>query len=176
MRVPNEVLAKSFNSATAIQPWRPPPVPSPRPSMRGLQFGHGHSAVETSIAVNVQPIHYLASIRPRPFSRGDRERDIGDAIVIHYASIRPRPFSRGDRNQLRRPARIDAASIRPRPFSRGDRSEYRRTKATPGGLQFGHGHSAVETTSAHSARRVSMRASIRPRPFSRGDIRAGRRS
>ena len=109
-----------------------------------LQFGHDLSAVETRFDLYDHRFHFVASIRPRPFSRGNEAKE-GDPAKVKYASIRPRPFSRG--NYLSEPDEslllqsfnsattfqpwkrqlclagcyhLPHASIRPRPFSRGN--------------------------------------------------------
>ena len=60
-----------------------------------------------------------ASIRPRPFSRGNKALDYFQ-VGFGSASIRPRPFSRGNVHNTAVPSLVGGASIRPRPFSRGD--------------------------------------------------------
>ena len=62
-----------------------------------LQFGHDLSAVETrENRYTYESVPNPASIRPRPFSRGNIM--IGPAsLTIYKASIRPRPFSRGNK-------------------------------------------------------------------------------
>ena len=86
---------RSFNSATAIQPWRRDKGSSYVPADVALQFGHGHSAVETIRHVRSRQFQRPASIRPRPFSRGDEVEPLA-TDPRRIASIRPRPFSRGD--------------------------------------------------------------------------------
>ncbi len=67
--------SRGFNSATDLGPWKPWNV---RPATTGetrLQFGHGFGAVETvqSCLLTVRPNH--ASIRPRIWGRGNRDKE-----------------------------------------------------------------------------------------------------
>ncbi len=135
-----------------------------------LQFGHGYSAVESltgAIGLILQP---TASIRPRLFSRGiwlcdgarrARNHRFNSATAIQpwnrcsikvpstngmAASIRPRLFSRGIFLKSRSLIDCCGASIRPRLFSRGiEENTYVKLQGLQ--LQFGHGYSAVESSS-----------------------------
>ena len=143
---------------------------------------------------SVEWYSYIASIRPRPFSRGNENNRISIPLYNTRASIRPRPFSRGNHPTTPSKNRSNAASIRPRPFSRGNGDLKNCTFPIFNQLQFGHGLSAVETIRWNSfSLRWSTRfnsattfqpwkpignivrlvdfiaASIRPRPFSRGN-------
>ena len=60
-----------FNSATALQPWKPVIVLAIGPQQTMLQFGHGSSAVETQPYTPFPVAMLPASIRPRLFSRGN---------------------------------------------------------------------------------------------------------
>jgi len=110
-----------------------------------LQFGHDFSAVETLTSSNNRIRNKLASIRPRPFSRGN---------VRHYFQTCEFPCD---------------ASIRPRPFSRGNSFMEQWFPYEDGLLQFGHDLSAVETLICSPYYRNDLLASIRPRLFSRGN-------
>ena len=133
-----------FNSATTFQPWKHGQNILMMKVLGQLQFGHDLSAVETQVACKVKEYRFLASIRPRPFSRGNCLFKFVNGILF-LASIRPRPFSRGNyswnngsltrmgcfnsattfqpwkpRRQLGYFPLVCNASIRPRPFSRGN--------------------------------------------------------
>ena len=64
-----------------------------------LQFGHDLSAVETIWYGSTYCWSLVASIRPRPFSRGNF-RNSYQLCCFCDASIRPRPFSRGNMPQV----------------------------------------------------------------------------
>ena len=181
-----------FNSATALQPWKPANCRTW--AMRGgaLQFGHGSSAVETSIrgsegpcsdcfnsATALQPwkprrtlvlrqlIQYrfnsATALQPWKPSHG-RSRVTGQGP----ASIRPRLFSRGNLPYVAESVERGNASIRPRLFSRGNSTEC-LPRIWASALQFGHGSSAVETPTITLGGAAMREASIRPRLFSRGN-------
>ena len=159
-----------FNTATTFQPWKRSALGSYLPCITSLQFGHDLSAVET-IHGTMAPLRgWAASIRPRPFSRGN-DSAITGTHCRHAASIRPRPFSRG--NPI-----VEKFNFPP-----------------TWSLQFGHDLSAVETRSWNNGSHTKTacfnsattfqpwkhqcepyrpdnlsRASIRPRPFSRGNL------
>ena len=135
-----------------------------------------------------------ASIRPRPFSRGNGFFLTGINSESHLlqfghelSSVETNPT-----DNFRR--RSCAASIRPRPFSRGNKRLCKGVTFLQAVLQFGHDLSAVETSQGdplNCGYRITLQfghelsavetilpdviaggfpcASIRPRPFSRGN-------
>ncbi len=68
-----------FNAATAFKPWRTSPDEFlSRWAGRGLQCGHGLQAVENAAQRGLAVGQRVASMRPRPSSRGERPRAILD--------------------------------------------------------------------------------------------------
>ena len=132
-----------------------------------LQFGHDLSAVETPSSPVKPGWQTTASIRPRPFSRGN----ISVLLNLFWsisASIRPRPFSRGNTDyddpicgHLLLQFGHDLSAV--------ETSSKSLSKALGSMLQFGHDLSAVETSCHDWRSDHEHRASIRPRPFSRGN-------
>ena len=121
------------------------------------------------------PVCCWASIRPRPFSRGNRlvRRSTGCRTI---ASIRPRPFSRGNNELQYQQFKLSKASIRPRPFSRGNKLWWWM------GLSFTHSFNSATTFQPWKRVKTTLlvttnnSASIRPRPFSRGNYKTLRHS
>ena len=101
------ILHMSFNTATTFQPWKLSLTAEHLSRECKLQYGHDLSAVETGNASKCPHESDHASIRPRPFSRGNRLHSIV-GLPIHVASIRPRPFSRGNVITLSRVAPCSA--------------------------------------------------------------------
>ena len=60
-----------FNGATAFQPWRLGALRWVTSPEEELQWGHGLSAVETIRNADASATKKVASMGPRPFSRGD---------------------------------------------------------------------------------------------------------
>ena len=159
----------SFNGATAFQPWKSPRRPASPFAGSPLQWGHGLSAVEIGFSSDrpngrreLQWGHGLSAVEIRPHLREHR--------VGFLASMGPRPFSRG--NEPRPTAARDlhaGASMGPRPFSRGNDSAPTRFRISWGRLQWGHGLSAVEIRCGFCLLALHHLASMGPRPFSRGN-------
>ncbi len=63
---------RRFNSATTFQSWKLNMMATIYITARALQFGHDLSVVETRRLGNGDPADTTASIRPRPFSRGNK--------------------------------------------------------------------------------------------------------
>ena len=184
--------------------WHPESLRKPLGSRQGktieLQWGRDLSVAETRLPEDPDVRVHLASMGPRPFSRGDvpylpyRGAQTG-------ASMGPRPFSRGDMlaivclqqsvNTLQwgrdlsvaetsylaaTVTRQSVASMGPRPFSRGDHRGRARGQlpaaASMGPRPFSRGDWGRE-----GGNRPAAAASMGPRPFSRGDqvccLRAG---
>ena len=96
-------------------------------SQKGLQWGHGLSAVETA-AVDVSLREGVpASMGPRPFSRGNFTIH-KENLMPSIASMGPRPFSRGNKFSGFIESTTAPASMGPRPFSRGNSSPRRRNQ------------------------------------------------
>ena len=164
---------RRFNSATALQPWKPHcswwmSAGRRRASIRPRLFSRGNPNSFALLPIQLKRFNSAtalqpwkpqsartasnssqgASIRPRLFSRGN-----GDGVSHErhgrLASIRPRLFSRGNAiSEGPELGAVQAASIRPRLFSRGNQENAGATgPARP--LQFGHGSSAVETATHH---------------------------
>ena len=135
-----------------------------------LQFGHDVGVVETSISSPPRSRTFVASIRPRRWSRGDVVvHEAGDNLPRH-ASIRPRRWSRGDYLLAIRCVPQSPASIRPRRWSRGDPGLLVGVRTYLKELQFGHDVGVVETYDTDVSDSDWTSASIRPRRWSRGDV------
>ena len=164
----------SFNSATASPPWKTQEMGGPKPVSKGLQFGHGFTAVENTVPGIITSNKSEASIRPRLHRRGKpyycseyqtRARCFNSATAsppwkTSTGSTARVAARRGFNSATASPpwktaphgrpgyGRIEA-SIRPRLHRRGKPGNgyayILRDK-----LQFGHGFTAVENRAAHS--------------------------
>ncbi len=159
------VARPSFNAATARRPWRTDSAILTSSAAISLQCGHGPKTVENLRLEGAQRPSPVASMRPRPEDRGERDVDCGtDGLGI--ASMRPRPEDRGEHARrptwtttpgfnaatARRPWRtstktlgttgtscFNAATAR-RPW----RTQPQAPAPTPPELQCGHGPKTVE--------------------------------
>ena len=86
-----------FNEATAFRPWKCVKIRrlsscQRLASMRPRPFGRGNRPEED------QHTYWpCASMRPRPFGRGNQPRNVALGLAGEVASMRPRPFGRGNR-------------------------------------------------------------------------------
>ena len=156
-----------FNGATAFQPWILSPRFISQRCSDMLQWGHGLSAVDTG----KEPCKFnganIASMGPRPFSRGYlRPASVGDLVLS--ASMGPRPFSRGyTAAALAAPAWCSELQWG-HGLSAVDTQRIRCRIRSLVLLQWGHGLSAVDTRRHARQLHGERRASMGPRPFSRG--------
>ncbi len=175
------IQSAGFNAATAFKPWRTYLVKVARIDVDELQCGHGLQAVENVLypvfpgtggprfnaATAFKPWRtdaplavlaldcLLASMRPRPSSRGERKVALGIALVPG-ASMRPRPSSRGEPGRPAGRARPGpAASMRPRPSSRGERHGASRTRRCPDSFNAATAFKPWRTKRARRRRRWS---------------------
>ena len=134
-----------------------------------LQFGHDLAAVETLTSSNNCIRNKLASIRPRPFSRGNQVRIslVFGALPRFNSATTFQPWKRRLEGRTY-PAshRFNSATTfqpwkQPRPVCASSPQEL---------LQFGHDLSAVETAKLSAKCSASGPASIQQRPFSRGNL------
>ena len=134
---------RSFNGATAFQPW----IHCTRPliwwNTTRLQWSHGFSAMDT-----------LAN---------------GDVVEVNdYASMEPRLFSHGYRatpsQSSRRSAGFNGATAF-QPWIRGKTSPIQKRILR---LQWSHGFSAMDTQQCPRYKGTLSRASMEPRLFSHG--------
>src|SRR5579875_509133 len=110
----------------------------------GLQWSHGHTAVETRHRVGRH------RIRMRSFNGATAIRPWRPAPRPHAAVAALLQWSHGHTavETVRQPSGVSSmrsASMEPRPYGRGDVGE--RVASFVGGvrLQWSHGHTAVET-------------------------------
>ena len=87
-----------FNAATTRRPWRTADHSVRGRRCRRLQCGHDPKAVENHALCETASEIQLASMRPRPEGRGERQHADRRRMTVGRASMRPRPEGRGERS------------------------------------------------------------------------------
>ena len=162
---------RRFNGAATFQSRRPVSVAVKQAVDTLLQWSRDLSVAETLRHRSHRYFHRrfngaatFQSRRPR------RQRE--ELGSTNLASMEPRPFSRGDSSIHALVMSARKASMEPRPFSRGDNEgspyENIRLPGFNGAATFQSRRLAVETSGSS----VYNPASMEPRPFSRGDMGA----
>ena len=161
-----------FNSATALQPWKPDrSVPAHR-AAGTLQFGHGSSAVETwagALPIGARRCSFNSATALQPWKPRTAQKC---SVPYHVASIRPRLFSRGNPVPTKLSSSVvirfnSATALQPWKLP----ANYREP---PDQAHRFNSATALQPwkRQLRSARRdACARASIRPRLFSRGNGR-----
>ena len=156
-----------FNGATTFQPWKRTLPFRAYLAIRGLQWGHDFSAVETRCKGHVNFVGRRASMGPRLFSRGNDPDDEGFE-AIEVASMGPRLFSRGNCSAAFTRNHTSAASMGPRLFSRGNDCSRKSICSIIRGF---NGATTFQPWKLFSIWRIlfGQIASMGPRLFSRGN-------
>ena len=134
----------SFNSATAHRPWKRADVAFPDVAMNSLQFGHGTSAVETSMRrdgrAGVGP-RFNSATAHRPWKHGCCH-DLPPCGCCFNSATAHRPWKRWPASSMANARRGFNSATAHRPWKLVIQITVNVVFV---GLQFGHGTSAVET-------------------------------